>query len=370
MIKKRLAQSKTYKKIKHIYDAYEGFIIPSVLVLGFIIDVITFNTINLETALIILGVYLFVTAGTMYGITIYDHKYTTHTAIIARYARIVAAILMQFSIGALLSATLIFYSFGSAFSSSWPVIVFFIVLIIANERHKYLFQNLVVQIATLFLLMFVYGALILPVFFNTIATWVFMSAGLGALVATAGYYYALKAALPAVKEKKNKILFFVSLIYVLFNILYLTNVIPPVPLAIRESGIYHNITKEDQGYLVTREKQSIWQKIIPGTTIHIEKGKPVYAYMAIFAPQETSTQIIHEWQYFNPHTKKWEIRSKLPFTISGGRKEGFRGYSFKTQTAEGKWRIVTKLSNGQILGNTTFSLQYTDDAILLEKQLK
>ena len=47
---------------------------------------------------------------------------------------------------------------------------------------------------------------------------------------------------------------------------------------------------------------------------------------------------------------------ELPFEISAGRENGYRGFTFKRGITPGKWRVAVETMRGQTLGEITFDV--------------
>ncbi len=142
--------------------------------------------------------------------------------------------------------------------------------------------------------------------------------------------------------------------------LYFLNIIPPIPLAIRDAGPYHEILRENGSYTMMSEDYSILDKLIPGKTLHIQDGSRIYVYSSIFAPGKLNAIIIHEWNYYDPKLDQWITKDSLAFPISGGRDAGYRGFSFKTDLEPGRWRVNIETSRGQVLGRVKFKIEQVE----------
>ena len=121
---------------------------------------------------------------------------------------------------------------------------------------------------------------------------------------------------------------------------------------------------------MTGEPQNILQaaeSAIFGQTVHVAPGEKVYAYNAIFAPANLKTTIVHDWQFYDAARKTWVSESKLSFSINGGRKEGYKGYSWQSNLMPGSWRVYVKNQRGQVLGIVRFTVVAVSTPVTLEK---
>jgi len=130
-----------------------------------------------------------------------------------------------------------------------------------------------------------------------------------------------------------------------------------VPLSIREAGIYHDVRRMGAAYALTGDDETSLERLWPGQTIRADGDGRIYAYAAIFAPTELETDIHHRWQWHDPSTETWIDSGRFSYGIRGGREEGYRGYTFKTGLAPGKWRVIVETARGQELGRIPFTLE-------------
>ena len=143
----------------------------------------------------------------------------------------------------------------------------------------------------------------------------------------------------------------------MINVLYFTNLIPPIPLSLKDAGVYHSIQKNKEGnYDVTYEDPG-WQgyfKLYPD--FEEVSGSPIYAFSAIFSPKDLNLTILHEWQHYDETKKKWTTESIIKLSVVGGRDGGFRTYSKRTNLTSGKWRVNVKTEQGQNIGHLRFNI--------------
>jgi len=144
---------------------------------------------------------------------------------------------------------------------------------------------------------------------------------------------------------------------VIFNVLYFTNAIPPLPLSLKEAGVYHKIEKVGDKYLLEAEPSRWYEAYLRyNTKIHKAPGESVFVYSAVFAPTRFSTTILHEWEYYDEKTEHWVRSATFGFPITGGRDGGYRGFTLKESVEEGKWRVNVKTGDGKIIGRISFTV--------------
>ena len=150
----------------------------------------------------------------------------------------------------------------------------------------------------------------------------------------------------------------IAVIFVVFNALYFLGAIPPLPLALKDAGVYHSIVHEPDGsYLLSGEPLPWYEAYLRYNTVfQAAPGESAYVYSAIFAPSGLSTIILHEWQRYDVATKRWVTTDTLRFSIQGGRDGGYRGYSLKTGITPGAWRVNVITQYGQLIGRVSFTV--------------
>ncbi len=134
--------------------------------------------------------------------------------------------------------------------------------------------------------------------------------------------------------------------------------------------MYHNVERTGNGYLVSAEPQNFWQKLGLSRTIHLAPDERAYVYTAIYSPSELDTDIVHDWQYYDQNQKKWVSESRVSFHLIGGRQEGYRGYSYKTNVQAGQWRVYVETPRGQVLGLYEFNVVTVSQLPTLEQGSK
>lgn len=162
----------------------------------------------------------------------------------------------------------------------------------------------------------------------------------------------------------------VSAIFIMMSVLYLSNIIPPIPLSLREAGVYHDLRRSGSSYLVTDEPKSMFEQWLPVKTIHLMSGEPVYIFTSIFAPTDLHTQIVHRWQYHDQANHTWVNADQLSFPVSGGRQEGYRGYSRRSSLKEGQWRVRVQTPRGQVLATIRFDVERVEKSVSVVEFVK
>lgn len=189
---------------------------------------------------------------------------------------------------------------------------------------------------------------------------VFVGSGILALLIMYFFMRVLRLVVPRFIELHKRIIIFtVGTIFVTFNFLYFTNVIPPIPLSLKDVGIYHGVVRFDNGdYRLTYEKQKWWEFWQKSDDIfHAEEGDNIFCFASVFAPTRLETDIYHHWEYYSEERGEWIEHARLSYAISGGRGSGFRGYTLIRSFEEGTWRCRVETARGQVLGTEKFTVE-------------
>jgi len=323
------------------------------LFLGFWLDYFTFTNIQINITLGLLLAYWFIAGVSIVFILLYDAGKLSEKL---RYIRLFSPLLIQLTFGAMLGGPFVFYWFSGSFWVSWPLILLVLGLMVSNEVFRHHFLKPKIQISIYFYITISLFSLVLPFIFHSLSPWLFVIAGLLSLIFIFLFILLLSSFRYEIKQQWKFFVLWISIIFLCFNFLYFTNIIPPIPLSIKEARVYHNVQRSGGSYILKGETETFWQKLVPGQTLHLSPDERAYVYTAIFAPTELNTKILHEWQYYDGQKKAWVTRDNLSFNLVGGRKQGFRGYSWKSALTPGEWRIFVKTERGQTLGRIKFKI--------------
>lgn len=315
-------------------------------VLGFVFDLFTLGRIDDGLNLISQFIYLFLSS----FIVIY-----LGTQLQIRIVEKVGPYLneaLHFFLGSLLSAYSIFYFKSSSLSNSLIFMLVIVAFLFLNETKMAkergpLFKSFLLALCTLSFLNYLF-----PVIIGSTGFFIFLLSSLICLGIGFGLSTLVKKYSDESNLSKNFFKSWASLI-VIFNIFYLLKIIPPVPLAIKEIGIFYNVDKDEKSYIL-KERDGLFNFLTFGETTftYIENDK-IYVFLRIFAPSGFQETVYTKWQ--TQVNGDWTTSDKIPLTVKGGRDEGFRGYAYKSNYTEGQWRILIETSDGLEIGRTYFS---------------
>ncbi len=389
---------------KEFYNKHQGIINIGVAFAGFTFDLFFTKRPDSIADNILLLMYLCIVAVVIIGIV--RHKATMQEE------SPLHIFVLQFCFGGLASNLLILYGKSGTFAGSMLFVGFLVVFALGNEFLKSRYEQLRFNIAVYYFLLLTYCIIAIPTFiFHSIGWKVFLASGAVSLVFIWLFLLILsilKAKPLGEKSMESKLLYFpsdaeskhqyrvsevdvrgkvgqvdprtfrreVSLkelrdiamvvlgIFVTFNALYFTNLIPPVPLALKSIGVYHSIVRTTHGDYTATLEPNEWFIFWRDTSAKfiVADTDPAYCFSAVFAPTGLTTPIIHVWEYFYPETGHWAPMAKIQFPINGGRSEGYRGFSMKSKLQNGKWRCNVETTEGQLIGRITFNVIHAPTA--------
>ena len=267
-------------------------------------------------------------------------------------------LVIQFAFGNLFSTYIVFYFRSATLFLSWPFILIIAILLLGNEVWKKHYSRLTMQLTTLFLSVYMFLIFFLPVLFGRIGDDIFIYSGILSLLFIILLIIILFIFSREKFIKSKKALIYSILgTFIIMNGMYFLNIIPPIPLALKDTGVYHNIEKVGDDYILDGEEKT-WRDYFRIYEIYnkINNG-PLYVYTSIFSPVRFNTDIIHEWQYYDETQKKWLTSNRIMLKIIGGRDDGYRTYSEKGNVSLGKWRVNILTSKGRVIGRVNFVVE-------------
>lgn len=346
--------------IKHLYSKYEPYLSPIAVMAGFIWDNLTLQRIDLLIENIVIIVYLSIALLSILFMNAYDAGWLRGRF----FDKAVKGMpfLFQVVMGGLFSAFLIFYSRSATIAASWPFLLLLFGLLVGNEVFRKRYQRFVFHIAVFYIALFSYSVMVVPVVFSRIGAEMFVLSGIVGLVLIFLIILVINKIIPErVARSRNLLAITIGSIFIAFNLMYFLNLIPPIPLAMKESGIYHSVARTSEGYQAEYEPAP-WYRFWAewDDEFHWQPGQPVYSFSAVFAPTKIDVRISHRWSYYNEQKTEWETRDVLSYPMVGGRDGGYRGYSLKYGVEPGKWRVDIVTETGQILGRNKFEIIESD----------
>jgi Protein of unknown function (DUF2914) len=340
--------------MSHFFHKNEKWLGPLVLFGGFILDNLSIRQSDLLPENLAMTIYFIMVAGSLLVWHAIDAKNTKTVALIEFQS--ILFLLIQFFFGGLFSFLTVFYIKSASFFASWPFLALLFGGMIATEYLKKHLYQFFVQLGTLYLLLFTYCIVIVPLFVHKISSGVFVISALVSLIIITLYILLFYRAVPSLLHHKQKYLItIIGTIFIIMNTFYFLNIIPPIPLALRDAGVYQSVTKKSSDYIFSNFQHGFSFKTLTEEYV-VSPGSPAYFYSSIYAPGQFTEKITHQWQKKDAQGN-WITVSSFSFSIYGGKSTGYRGYSINDLITPGYWRVLVKTQTGQVLGGKSFSVK-------------
>lgn len=262
--------------------------------------------------------------------------------------------LVSFFLGTFLAHTLVYYFRSSDVLQVWPIFAMVALSIISNE----FLYGIVPDILLYFVALTLYILFNVPIFLNKVNNSTFLISILISVVVISILTLILQRIFLSKKDFLFLIIFSILFPFLILRLYYL-NYIPAVPLALGDSGFYSYIqketdeknivsyTKKEEG--VTKAKQYFFLENNSYNIESLKDSNTIYFFSSIISPADVSATITHVWQKYDDVKKVWIEYSRISYDVSGGREEGYRGYSSITNLSQGKWRVRV-LADDRIVG--------------------
>ncbi|HWA02901.1 MAG TPA: DUF2914 domain-containing protein [Rhizomicrobium sp.] len=264
----------------------------------------------------------------------------------------------QFALGGLWSGFLIFYTRSAVLLESWPFLLVLAAIFVGNEIFRHYYERLVFTATLFFFGLFSYAIVTVPILTHRVGVFTFLLSGFAALAIFLAFLELLaRFGRPSFESSKWQIAIGAAAVYALINLFWFTNVLPPLPVALAGAGVFHSVRHTGDAYIGTGEAKRWYTGMFSPQVVHVEPGRPLYVYSAVFAPVRFTERVVHSWQHFDPRRKRWIAVSNVSYTISGGRDGGYRGYTIKRNPEPGEWRVDIALAAGHLLGRVRFRVE-------------
>jgi hypothetical protein len=320
---------------------------------GFLFDALLLKRIDEPAMLIQQGAYL-LALGFLLSLVQYHHLPKDPIAKSGRAWDFVDH-LIHFMMGTLLNGYSIFYFHSASGLTAVGLLVMVAALLVVNELPHFHTRGPVVMLALYGVCLTSYFAYLVPVLEGHLSRWMFYSAvllALGPLSLQAAALWRWTHDLPLViKQAVGPVL----LVQLGFVLAYALRLAPPVPLAVKEMGIYHDVRREPGGRRLFHERPSwrFWEK---GDHDFQERpGDRVFCFARIFAPRRFSDRIDVIWYHDTPQ-QGWRKVYQMPLAISASSDRGFATEAYLTSPPPGRWRVELQTEDGYTLGQLGFEV--------------
>ncbi|WP_158973879.1 DUF2914 domain-containing protein [Cellulophaga sp. L1A9] len=324
---------------------------------GFIFDSLTLGRIDRLYDLIVLCLHMTSLTVALYLYNLADDGKWKNT-LLERYQEYLP-LAIQFFFGALSSAYVIYFSRSVSLSKTISFFIILVSLLVANEFLKKQISNKYLQFSLYFFVNFTFFTFMIPVFIKVMNTNIFIISGLLSLLFTILFIFVIYRVSPSTRKEIHigRILGIVFFMYASINIFYYFRLIPPVPLALANGIVAHNVEVKNHNYVVTYETDEsyVFWREHRLKFIH-NPGENVYIFTSIFAPTDIEKLISHRWNWYDNTINEWQVIEDIGYDITGGRDAGYRGYTFKNNLKQGLWKVEVITKEELILGVVDFEI--------------
>ncbi len=312
---------------------------------GFVLDIVTLSDIDDYFSIIQQVVYLGIIAVVIYYeilFRMFKWKPTGKIEKVWEYRTLI----LHFLLGSLLNLYSLFYIKSASVFHSLIFLAAMLLLVCANELPGVKKSNLSIKGAMFGVCTFSFFSILFPLAIGFVG-WIPL---ILSIAATGGVFYLLYRQLLKVIPDQYTLTKIVlapgGSVIAMFLLFFFMGWIPPVPLSVVEQGIYHNVEKQNGDYLLSTEKKwwNFWQS--GDQNFRAQAGDKIFYYAQVYSPTRFSDEIYVQWSQKNAKGN-WMPADKIPLQIVGGRKMGFRGYTYKTNYQPGEWRIQVLTTHGQ-----------------------
>lgn len=388
----------------HWFEKHELKLSIAFFLGGFVFDVVTLSDIDDPLTILQQFVYLAVVGGIIYVDFVREAVPGAFRIpkFIERWWEF-REFLQHFLLGSLFSIYSLFFLKSASLFSSALFVALLMAVMVANELKSVQKGGLDTKIALFVVCLFCFYSLLIPIILGHVGLIPFLLS-FGATLASLGLIYkGLHKHLPSADlHRRLTIPGFGTA--ALFLILYLVGLIPPVPLAAVKMGVYHKIEKARSGYVLAEERP-FWDFLTPGSyfmkglaadnaapapegqayvpvadkyVLYHERpwwkfwrsgdqdfvarpGDKIHFFVAIFSPGRFADTVFVRWQFYDAK-RGWQGSDRLPVSVTGGRKEGFRGFTTKQNFdfGTGEWRVSVETNDGREIGRLYFHVTKDD----------
>lgn len=278
---------------------------------------------------------------------------------------------VSFFSGSALSFVFVYAMRSAAFAVSWPLFIILILCMAANEfisTHHYRFT---LDIAVFFIAVVFYSIFNVPIIFGKVNDFVFIVSIVIAALISFSFIWLLRHTSETAESESARGFALALGVPMFVGMLYVLNVIPAVPLSLKQSGVYHNVTRTEDGeYRAVSEVDTRFFARYRSQTYHLtDSDSGIYFFSSVQAPAELSAPITHVWEYYDEEASSWVPSTTVSFSLTGGRTDGYRAYSKKENVFPGLWRVTVSVDDKRIIGRMKFKIEEGKNASVKEVKL-
>lgn len=262
----------------------------------------------------------------------------------------------HFMLGTLLNIYTLFYFKSASIGTSFIFLLILGSLLAINELKPFESSGTLLRMSLFSLCLVSYFTYLIPTLMGRIGTLPFLGSLAAATACIAALTRRLNARLPENRaEVRKHVVYPFAAVAVLFAVLYFARVIPPVPLSLSEIGVYHEVRREGDRFILSRTRPAwkFWQR--GDQTFYARPGDAIYCWVSVFSPTNFRERLDVRWRF--REEDGWGEPEIIPLPIRGGRDEGWRGFTVKANHKPGRWRVEIMTSDSRELGRIDLTVR-------------
>jgi len=328
---------------------------------GFSFDALMVRRIDDAPVLIQQGSYLAVSGLLLFGLNAWNHRQVEPPRGL-RWLWRWSQPALHFMLGTLLNAYVLFYFKSASGLSALLFLGVTSLLLLVNELPQFRRFGPVVLFGLYSFCLTSYFAYLYPVLLGRLRPWMFLLAVgtslLPLLLLAWAHQRLTRSALKVLREAVLPSLAVQAALLLLF----VAHLVPPVPLSLRDIGIFHGVSRNagTGTYTLLHHPVPWWRFWARDEQDFLARpGDRIYCFVHIFAPRNFHDEVRLRWARHEGGV--WAASDAVPVHITGGREEGYAGFSYKQNWRPGDWRVTVETDDGREIGRRLFSVSDDPD---------
>lgn len=265
------------------------------------------------------------------------------------------ALFVHFLLGGLLRGYAIFFLKSAGSTAPLVFLAVLLLLLLCNEIPFVQTKGPLIRTILWTLSLCCFLTFLVPVILHRLGPEVFTLSLICAFIALLAGHFLIGERVPSLMRRK--FYFWPALTTLLLYLaLYHLAVIPPVPLMLNEFKIVHAVDKEKRDWYTTTKTPD---KIPHPHLFFYAEGDKAMAIFKLVAPPFFEEDLQLRWQIQTE--RNWEDTDRILIKLQGGRREGFRGSTEKSNMREGHWRVILETLDGREISHLKFQVKATNN---------
>jgi DUF2914 family protein len=255
----------------------------------------------------------------------------------------------HFMLGTLLNIYTLFYFKSASLGTSFLFLMILAGLLAVNELKPFGDSGTTLRMTLFSLCLVSYFTYLVPTLVGAIGVLPFLGTLAASTACVALLAAWLRRNLPDPRVLIPHLLVPFACVALGFAALYFLKVIPPVPLSLSEIGVYHDVSREGDQFVLseTRPRWRFWER--GDQTFLARPDDKIFCYVRVFSPARFRERLQLRWLRRDP-SAGWQEEDAIPLDTAGGREGGWRGFAAKSRWTPGRWRVRVETSDERELG--------------------